>query len=93
LKGSAAKQGPDATPGLGRAKRINEALKAGVAAGLQDTPHGSMWTVHWHDAEKPAQPVIPKSRRRRGISQVLCLQSEIPRFARNDDVRKGFSAS
>ena len=27
---------------------------------------------------------------KRGISQVPCFQSEIPRFARNDNVRKGF---
>jgi hypothetical protein len=35
-------------------------------------------------AEQPVQFVIPRSRRRRGISCVLHSQSEIPRCARND---------
>jgi hypothetical protein len=34
-----------------------------------------------------------ESPRRRGISQVLYIQSEIPRSARNDRMRRGFSAA
>ena len=44
-------------------------------------------------AEKPVWPVIPRSRRRRGISHCLeNTQSEIPRSARNDSLEGFFSS-
>jgi hypothetical protein len=86
----AAGAAPPARPGTrihGRSTTSNLPAALPVPGGAMKTPQ---------DAEKPVWPVIPRSRRRRGISHVLCLQSEIPplrsALGRNDNVHKRFSA-
>ena len=71
---------------------------AATALILDSTQRAAAGPGHWKGgalqaAEKPVWPVIPRSRRRRGISHCLeNTQGEIPRSARNDSL-EGFFRS
>src|SRR5487761_192043 len=74
-----------------RERRLKETKNSITFCHFRGDPE-TVGTLNRFD-EKPRQTVIPRSRRRRGISQVHYLQSEIPRCARNDTAPERFSTN
>src|SRR5487761_266804 len=74
-----------------RERRLKETKNSITFCHFRGDPE-TVGTLNRFD-EKPRQTVIPRSRRRRGVSHVHYLQSEIPRCARNDTAPERFSTN